>query len=145
MTVFGARVGGRVEALQHKNLQNMTELNYARLPLAGVRRIYRLPPLPPTSKTRVTEKYLMRDRCCSRWVPFGPDGDDPGLHFTGLGPTGVTSLKALVPFGLRWARQGAQMSYLALLRRRQPQLEGHGGGGQVRAGLCGTLSPVARI
>ena len=36
--------------------------------------IYRLPPLPPTSKTRVTEELMLGAPCCFRWVPFGLDG-----------------------------------------------------------------------
>ena len=43
--------------------------------------IYRLPPLPPTSKTRVTEELMLGAPCCSRWVPFGLDGRSPWAPF----------------------------------------------------------------
>ena len=51
---------------------------------------YRLPPLPPTSGTRLTEFQLIRAACCLRWVVFSPYGDHRGLHSTGLGLTWVT-------------------------------------------------------
>ena len=63
--------------------------------------------------------------CCSRWGPLGLDGDDLGLHFGALGRIWVR--KAWVPFVIHWYRQGAQMSYLALLWGRQHQFEGPGG------------------
>ena len=57
--------------------------------------IYRLPPLPPTSKTRVTEDWMLGAPCCSRWGPLGLDGDDLGLHFRALGLIWLTAWKAL--------------------------------------------------
>ena len=72
-------------------------------------------------------------------MPFGLDGGDHlGLHFGVLGLTWVIAWKALVPFGIHWVGQGAQMSYLALLCRREHQFKGPGGGGGLN--LC---RPVA--
>ena len=65
--------------------------------------IYRLPPLPPTSKTRVTEDWMLGAPCCSRWGPLGLDVDDLGLHFRALGLIWLTAWKALggtwIPLG----------------------------------------------
>ena len=58
---------------------------------------------------------------------FGLDGDHLGLHFGALGLIWVTAWKLWVVCGLHWGRQGAPMSYLALLCRRQQQFEGPGG------------------
>ena len=58
-------------------------------------RIYRLPPLPPTSKTRGTEDWMLGAPCCSRWGPFGLDGDHLGLHFGALELIWLTAWKAL--------------------------------------------------
>ena len=65
--------------------------------------IYRLPPLPPTSKTRVTEDWMFGAPCCSRWGPFGLDGDYLGLHLGDLGVIRVTAWEAL---GGMWALLG---------------------------------------
>ena len=67
------------------------------------------------------------------------DGDHHGLHFGALGLIGSLLGRLWVPFGLHWARQGTQMSYLAFLCRREHQIEGPrvGVGAQGRA-ACGT-------
>ena len=51
-----------------------------------------------------------------------------------LGSLGSLLGRLWVPFGLHWARQGAQMSYLALLCRWEHQFEGPGGGGGLKVG-----------
>ena len=55
------------------------------------------------------------------------DGDALGLHFEALGLIGSLLGRLWVACGLQRARQGAQMSYLSLLCRREHQLEGPGG------------------
>ena len=65
--------------------------------------------------------------CCSPCVPCGLDGDHHGLHFGALGLIGSLLGRLWVACGLHWVRQGAQMSYLSLLCRRERQLEGSGG------------------
>ena len=45
-----------------------------------------------------------------------------------LGSFGLLLGRLWVACGLHWVRQGAQMSYLALLCRREHQFEGPGGG-----------------
>ena len=74
-------------------------------------------------------------------------GDDLGLHFGALGLIWFTAWKALVACGLPWVGQGPQMSYLALLCRREHQFEGPGGpkGSMGGLGLLQTESPCGPL
>ena len=81
---------------------------------------------------------MLGARCCSRCLPFCLEGDNFWLHFVALRLIWVTAWKAWVPFGIHWVREGAQISYLALLCGRELQFEGPGGGGRAQGrAACG--------